>query len=336
MHILIYSPVFYPSVGGLETVTLILASEFAAQGHTVKLISQTPEAAVKLFNFDIIRRPNALRFIKLVHWCDVFFQPSISLWGVWPLLLCPRPWVASHNNWYCRDNGSLSWQDYAKRFLLRFATNISVSQAIADHISISSIVIPNPYRDDLFKQCPNVVRDRELVFLGRLVSDKGVDLLLDALALLRENGLEPRLTIVGDGPELESLSQQSRGLGLTDQVEFVGVKVGQELVDILNGHQILVVPSRWREPFGIVALEGIACGCVVVGSSGGGLKGAIGDCGITFPNGDKAVLAQVLQQLLTQPALLARYRASAAHHLAKHQKRSIAKAYLQVLEGARL
>ncbi|PSR17668.1 glycosyl transferase family 1 [filamentous cyanobacterium CCP3] len=336
MRILIYSPVFYPSVGGLETVTSILASEFVAQGHRVKLVSQTSETTKRFFNFDIIRRPNVLQFIKLVNWCDVFFQPSISLWGIWPLLLCPRPWVVSHNNWYCRDNGDLSWQDYAKRFLLRFADNISVSQAIADHLAAPSVVISNPYRDDLFKRNPNTIRDRELIFLGRLVSDKGVDLLLDALANLRQDGLTPKLTVVGNGPELESLNHQTHKLGLADQVAFVGVKVEQELVDILNNHQILVVPSRWREPFGIVALEGIACGCVVVGSSAGGLKEAIGNCGITFPNGDESSLAEALGQLLSQPDSLNCYRANAPSHLAKHQKKTIAKAYLQVLEDAQL
>ena len=336
MNILIYSTVFYPSVGGLETVTSILASEFVAQGHSVKLISRTPETNIKLFCFDVIRCPSALDLIRLVNWCDVFFQPSISLWGIWPLLLCPRPWVVSHNNWYCRSNSRLSWQDYIKQFLLRFATNISVSHAIADHIAAPSIVIPNPYRDDLFKGHSDDFRGRELIFLGRLVSDKGVDLLLDALAQLKQNGLTPRLTIVGSGPELNSLNHQTHRLGIVDQVAFVGVKIEEELVNILNTHRILVVPSRWEEPFGIVALEGIACGCVVVGSSAGGLKDAIGECGITFPNGDVFALVRALRQLLDQPHLLDHYRANALGHLAKHQKKVIAKAYLQVLEDARL
>ena len=96
----------------------------------------------------------------------------------------------------------------------------------------------------------------------------------------------------------------------------------------------MVVPSLWDEPFGIVALEGIACGCVVVGSSGGGLKDAIGECGVTFPNGDVAALTEALANLLTNPEQLDSYRQKAQSHLARHQPTEVAKAYLKVFEEA--
>ncbi|MDJ0708316.1 MAG: glycosyltransferase, partial [Leptolyngbyaceae cyanobacterium MO_188.B28] len=101
-----------------------------------------------------------------------------------------------------------------------------------------------------------------------------------------------------------------------------------------NQHQIMVVPSLWAEPFGVVALEGIACGCVVVGSEAGGLTEAIGPCGVTFPNGNAGELAQILKKLLEFPQNLAKYRASAASHLLRHQQTEVAKLYLQVFEEA--
>jgi glycogen(starch) synthase len=87
------------------------------------------------------------------------------------------------------------------------------------------------------------------------------------------------LKVIGEGPCRNDLEERVRKLGLADQVEFLGAIVGEPLVNILNRHKILVVPSSWNEPFGIVALEGIACGCMVIGSSGGGLPEAIGPCG---------------------------------------------------------
>src|ERR1044071_8621228 len=111
-----------------------------------------------------------------------------------------------------------------------------------------------------------------------------------------------RLTIAGDGPEREPLETQAVKLGLQSRVEFVGSQSSHQLAELLRQHQILVVPSRWREPFGIVALEGIACGCVIVGSAEGGLAEAIGPCGLTFPNGDARALADILARLLTDPA----------------------------------
>lgn len=334
MKILIYSPFFYPSIGGIETVVSILANQFVHQGHEVKLVSQVPDTDSKAFPFEVIRRPNPQQFLHLIRWCDVYFQPNISLKGIWPLLISPKPWIISHNCWYSRPDGSLGWQDYLKHFLIRFATGISVSQAVADHMSISSTVIPNPYREDIFYEMPEITREKELVFLGRLVSDKGVDLLLDALANLKNLGLTPTLTIIGSGPEEPKLRQQVKQLDIVAQVDFVGVKIENDLAQLLNGHKIVVVPSRWQEPFGLVALEGIACGCVVIGSKEGGLKDAIGSCGETFPNGDVKALTQALFNLLTNPKKLSNYREQAESHLSLHKKAEVAKAYLQILERA--
>jgi glycosyltransferase involved in cell wall biosynthesis len=331
---LIYSPAFYPSVGGLETLVAILAQEFVRQGHEAKLVSQVPATDSKSFSFEVIRRPDPRSLLSLTSWCEVFFQPHMSLKGTWPLLLKRRPWVVAHNAWYTRSDGSLGLQDHLKHFAARFATGISVSRAVAAHVSTPSKVIPNTYREDIFYTRPEISRDKDLVFLGRLVSSKGADLLLNALAHLKKRGLSPGLTVVGGGPEEPNLRQLSKELGISEQIEFAGVKAEGELASILNAHRILVVPSRWQEPFGIVALEGIACGCVVVGSEGGGLKDAIGSCGVTFPNGDVDALARALADLLTGPDRLAAYRDNAESHLSGHQTEDVAKAYLQVFERA--
>ena len=334
MKILIYSPTFYPNIGGLETIIANLADEFQYQGHEVKLISQTPDIDSKQFSFEVIRQPSKQQLLKLTQWCEVYFQGCVSLKGLWPLLFVHRPLVIAHHTWYRRNNGSESWQDYLKKLVTRFATNVSISQAIAKELPVKSTIIPNSYREDLFYEMPEIQRDRELVFLGRLVSDKGVNLLLDALAQLKSRGITPQLTIIGSGPEELNLRQQVQNLELIEQVTFAGVKLGHELTKLLNAHQIMVVPSLWDEPFGIVALEGLACGCVVIGSEGGGLKDAIGSCGITFPNGNLQALTRVLLDLLQNPDRLSAYKTNAPEHLLRHKQSAIAQSYLQVLETA--
>ena len=331
---MIYSPAFYPSVGGLETLVAILAREFVRQGHEAKLVSQVPAVDSKPFPFEVIRRPDPLSLLSLTRWCEVFFQPHMSLKGAWPLLLKRRPWVVAHNAWYTRSDGRLALQDRLKHFAARFATGISVSRAVAAHVSTPSRVIPNTYREDIFYARPEIPRDKDLVFLGRLVSSKGADLLLKALARLKDEGLSPALTVIGDGPEEGNLRRLAKELGIADRVEFIGVKAGRELACILNAHRVMVVPSRWREPFGIVALEGIACGCVIAGSEGGGLKDAIGPCGVTFPNEDVDAMARALAGLLIAPGRLDAFRANAGSHLSRHGTEDVAKAYLQVFEGA--
>ncbi|MBE9116135.1 glycosyltransferase family 4 protein [Lusitaniella coriacea LEGE 07157] len=334
MKILIYSPLFHPSVGGTETVNLILAREFVRQGQAVKVVCQTPATGDEDFPFEVIRRPDGLELLRLTRWCDVYFQGCVSLKGLWNLLLVPKPLVVTHHTWYSRPDGRLGLQDRLKRWVTHWATNVCISDAIAQKIPAPSTIIPNPYWDNVFRLIPNVTRDRELIFLGRFVSDKGADLLIKALHTLKKQELTPHLTLVGQGPEEENLRQQVRDLNLTQQVDFVGIKVGEELAQLLNVHQILVVPSRWQEPFGIVALEGIACGCVAVGSQGGGLQEAIGFCGITFPNGNVRELTTILSNLLTHPQQLLDYQSQAKSHLKRHQKAQVAREYLSVLEAA--
>lgn len=335
MNILIYSPAFHPRIGGLEAIMAMLAEQFVQAGHAVTVVTTTPSPARDHFPFSVLRCPSPAALLRATRWADIFFYGNISLKGLWPLLVCPRPIVASHHGLYQRSaGGELGWQDRLKRLITRFTTNISVSHAVAHRLPGRHTIIPNAYRDDLFVECPGIPRNRDLVFLGRLVSDKGVDLLVSALARLAEQGLTPNLTIIGGGPEEAALRRQVADLALTAQVTFTGPQQGQALVELLNRHRIMVVPSRWDEPFGIVALEGIACGCVVVGSRGGGLSEAIGPCGVTFPNHDLSALVTALAHLLQHPDALNAYRAPAAAHLAQHRQAAVAARYLAVFQEA--
>jgi glycogen(starch) synthase len=335
MKVLIYSPAFLPRVGGLEINTAHLAAQLASHGLEVVVVTRTASDGKDEGPYRVVRNPSPLELLRWTRWCDVYLQQNVSLRGLWPLLLVRRPWVASHHSWYCRSDGHVAWQDRLKRRLLRYAAgSIAVSQAVAEDLETPSLVIPNTYRDHLFRVLPGVVRSRDLVFLGRLVSDKGADLLIDALGLLAGQGIRPSLTVIGDGPERNSLAEQTRQRGVAGQVELVGLRQGEELVRLLNEHRVLVVPSRYQEPFGIVALEGIACGCMVLGSAGGGLKNAIGPCGLTFANGDVAALAAVLETVLNDPELIRGLLRGAPEHLAAHGTEATTQAYVRELERA--
>lgn len=330
MKILLGSHHFFPSTGGIETVSELLAREFVALGHEVRVITQTEGGGA--FPFSVIRRPGAFELLRQVRWGDVFLQNNISLRTLWPLLFVRRPLCIAHQTWITNPDGSIGWPHRLKRFVLRSAKSIAISGAIAEQLPAPSVRIGNPYNDEVFTNLQSVDRAKELIFVGRLVSDKGVDLLLEALAMLDS---KPRLTIAGDGPERARLEKQTTDLKLEAQVDFLGNQSSSELAKILNQHQILVVPSRWREPFGIVALEGIACGCVVVGSADGGLAEAIGPCGLTFPNNDSRALASLLGELLSDPVRCETLRRAADSHLARFTRRQVASMYLDVMNSVR-
>jgi glycosyltransferase involved in cell wall biosynthesis len=309
----------------------ILAEELSELGHHVRVLTETPSAGEMDSLFPIVRRPSARELWRSLEWCDVCLHNNISLRAAWPFLFLQRPWLVTHHTWICRPNGTLSWRDRLKLQVLSRTTSIAISEAMASTLPVTSTTLNDPYDDTIFDLQPEVVRDRELVFVGRLVSDKGADLAIEALAALPFVGRPPVLTIVGDGPERTALQCLAAARGVSDRVKFVGPLIGHELATVLNQHQILVVPSRWNEPFGLVALEGIACGCVVVGSAGGGLPQAIGPCGVTVPNNDASALTAALADLMARPARLNSFRERASVHLSPYRRQQVGRAYEALL-----
>ncbi len=312
---------------------MMLAVGFATHGHDVCVVTQTPGPLNSELPFRVIRRPSPLALLRLTHWSEVMFHNNISLQVAWPLLLVRRPWVVAHHTWIPTSGGLSGLKGRLKQTVLRWARCISISNAVAAHVSTPSTVISNPYNDSLFRRLADVPKANDLVFVGRLVSDKGVDILLHALHHISTHGHhKPHLTIIGEGPEENELRRLVVELGLESNVCFVGRLQGEELVRELNAHDILVVPSRWNEPFGIVALEGVACGCVVVASAGGGLEDAVGPCGLTFPNGDIEALGKCLEELLVSTNRVDELRQHADNHLTKHSRARVVSSYLEVIE----
>ena len=328
MKILFSSYAYAPGVGGIETVSALLAREFVAAGHQVSLVTETPAQASSSDTFEVVRNPTLARLGKLVHWCDVVFQNNISLRHLVPALLLGKPVLLVHQTWIRNVAGELGSNSRIKRALLPRVKNVAISQAIASNIKVASEVIENPYDDRIFKINANIHRNRELIFVGRLVSDKGADVLLRALGILK---VPANLTIIGRGPEEQNLRALVRELALDQSVTFAGQKVGGELAELMNHHQVIVIPSRWPEPFGIVALEGIACGCIAVGSEQGGLSEAIGNCGITFRNGDSEELADRLGELLRNAKMREKFQAAAPVHLERFRAQTVAQRYLALL-----
>jgi glycosyltransferase involved in cell wall biosynthesis len=329
MNILVSSPVFAPSVGGAEIVTEILARAFADAAHEVCVITRTRCDQPDAYPFRVVRGSSPRRLFREVARTDIFVHSGLSLYAVWPLLFLHRPWVVISHIWL-----GAGLRARIKRRLIRWSWPVCVSSALAQDFCCRAVVIPNPYRAEIFRPIAEVPRDRNFVFVGRLIPDKGADVALEALAILRRRSIHASLTLIGSGPSEHELRTLTHDLDIGEQVTFTGPLPPDAVARELNRHQVLIVPSRWQEPFGVVALEGIACGCVVLGSSSGGLKEAIGPCGCTVPNGDAKALAQEMEKFVTAPDTLQKYREPARAHLEKHQPPIVAAAYLALFTQA--
>jgi glycosyltransferase involved in cell wall biosynthesis len=168
-----------------------------------------------------------------------------------------------------------------------------------------------------------------------LIEDKGLGVLLEALALLAGRGLHPTLTVIGRGPAEALHRQQAAQLELGAQVEFSGPLRGMALRDRLAAHQLLIVPSVWDEPFGIVVLEGLACGLIPVVSDAGGLPEAVGQCGPIVSRNKPSELAREIERLLREDTYREKFRDGTAEYLVAHKPSRIAEQYLEALKNRR-
>lgn len=138
-------------------------------------------------------------------------------------------------------------------------------------------------------------------YLGRLTWQKGVDVLLRAVAQCRPDPPEIRVEIVGDGPERASLHALASELGVQDRVRFHPSVPHAEAPRVLRGFDVLVLPSRTiptsQEHFGRVLIEGMAAGCVVLGTNSGAIPEVIADAGIVVPEESPVALASALEQV---------------------------------------
>ena len=166
-------------------------------------------------------------------------------------------------------------------------------------------VIPNAIELELFNKVPSMPKTGRIIYTGRLVKHKRVDLLIEAFSETAHAGAV--LTIVGDGPEKEKLLRQAAELGVENKVEFRGFLKKDELYVLIKSSKALVIPSE-REGFAIIVVEAMALGVPVAAmeSEFSAVKTIITDGrdGLLFK--DKEGLKQALNKLLSDE----KYRAA--------------------------
>ena len=141
-------------------------------------------------------------------------------------------------------------------------------------------------------------------FIGRLVEEKGVFVLLEALAGL---GGEWRLHVVGSGPLESAVKQRADQLGLAHRITWERGIRSTQVPERLRTFSLLVQPSltrqHWKEQFGRAVMEAMACGIPVVGSDSAEIPNVMGDAGIVVREGDAAALRKAIARMLADSEL---------------------------------
>ncbi len=159
--------------------------------------------------------------------------------------------------------------------------------------------------------------DRLVLLVGRLVYEKGFHLALDALALVIRRLGGVRFVVAGTGTAEAELKRQARRLGLAGHGTFLGWVGDDMLHSLYRVAEVVIVPSIY-EPFGLVALEAMASGCLCVVADTGGLREVVpgdGSVGLRFPSRDSAALGAILEQVLTDEEARVQVVAEAREHV---------------------
>lgn len=341
MKILLYSSVFYPSIGGIETISDTLAKNITNLGHECIVVTETTlgKAIEQKRNYQVIRQPNWREKITITKQCSLVHANGASV-AMYPFArLAKKPFIWTHNGYQVSCVDGLGWSDgeatpmtpiaslkyyfrrkdwsYFLRELLKLSLrryvanqvdlNIACTQWVADQQPLKNQVVAyTPYPLNQFKNLPRSESlNYDFIYVGRLVSEKGIDNLIRAFKQLTylPDYQNKTLAIVGDGHLKSELEQLVTELELDKRIFFLGTQKGKDLIKTISQAKIAVVPSIWQEPMGGVALELLAAQKNLIVSLYGGHAECVGEAALKFPNGDINALCQCMVKLLAEPEL---------------------------------
>jgi glycosyltransferase involved in cell wall biosynthesis len=152
-------------------------------------------------------------------------------------------------------------------------------------------------------QAVQPAHQKNFVYLGRLVMEKGLSVLLEATRLLLAEGRAVEVVLIGDGPDRPRLERQIAALGLENKVHITGFLTGKALDQVLGNFATIVIPTTMEETAGLAAMEQMARGRPVIASEIGGLAELVRGSGLTFLPGDPHSLAGAMRRILDEPDL---------------------------------
>jgi glycosyltransferase involved in cell wall biosynthesis len=192
------------------------------------------------------------------------------------------------------------------------ACNIAVSRHVAERLKLprSRVVYHGIETGNEFDQpAPETTVSPQAIcfaYVGRLVQEKGLPVLLQAVDILRREHQDFRVLLIGDGPQRALLEATIGRCRLGDCIRITGFLHGRKFAETLDQVQVVVMPSIWEETAGLAVMEHMMRGRLVIASKIGGLLETIGDAGLMFIPGDAEDLVRCMRAVLRDPAIALR------------------------------
>jgi glycosyltransferase involved in cell wall biosynthesis len=220
------------------------------------------------------------------------------------LVQAPRYLFSEHGVWN-RRRAFAPWRWVDRWWYMRYAAIVCVSQQVKDSLldwlpQLESRVLVVPSGVPIFSNGVDIQPRWDLIFVGRLEHVKGVDTLLQSLILLREEGWQPSVLIVGDGSQAQRLEKLCRRWGLESQVVWIGART--DVDNLLRAARIFVLPSR-AEGLPMALLEAMAAGKPIIATAVGGVPEALehGKEALLVPPENPRALMGAIKMLLSNP-----------------------------------
>jgi glycosyltransferase involved in cell wall biosynthesis len=366
MKILLYSYTFLPALGGIEVVSATLAEHLVSLGHQCSVVTETASDAPDSFTYQVFRQPSFKERIALVRSHDIVHSNGASMALFFYAKLSGKPFMWTHGGYQLSCIDGLGWVDGEKAPLnpweslkfhrhrsglafavkegfklalrrwvgKRVAANVAVTHWVAKRQPLPhQVVIYNPFPLEKFVPSDKIPKIYDFIYLGRIVSEKGVPVLLHAFSILVKKNDKLSLAIIGDGNWKEKMEMLARELGIEANTFFMGKKSGKELTDAVLQAKIAVIPSLWEEPMGGVALEMMSAGLNVIVSKNGGLAECVGKAGLVFDNGNERQLADCMEHLHQDTFLQALQKSEATEQLIKFLPVKLVEEYVSLYES---
>jgi glycogen(starch) synthase len=332
MKILYWTPLYWPEVGGIEVLSMKAIPALRERGHEcIVLTSHGSQAApdeevfegtrIYRFNFlsalarrdlsQVVTIQRQVAELKNTHKPDLVHLHMGAPTAYFHIMTARRnsvPTLVTLHNCFENYHGGA---DTVLGKTFRMAAWVAAvsgsaledARAVLPDITERSSLIYNGLEMPRILPEPLPFSPARIVCLGRLMPEKGFDVAIEAFAALVQHFPEARLTIAGDGPARADLEQQAASLNLTEAIEFTGWVAQAEIPLLINRATVVVVPSRWREPFPLVALEAAQMARPVVATRVGGLPESIVHqrTGLLVEKEDSNALTEALVALLSAP-----------------------------------
>jgi len=176
-------------------------------------------------------------------------------------------------------------------------------------------VIPNFFSPPINKRFDRTDDSFTILYVGRIIQEKGVDVLINAFSRIVSRNQKIKLVIVGDGEEIITLKKLVQKLELTNQVVFTGFVDGTKRFDYYSKADVFVHPANWPEPFGRSLLEAMSFDVPVIVSDVGAPPEIVGDAGLVFKSNDVEDLKCKLELLLYDQNLLCKLKNNCSRNL---------------------